>query len=499
MISLFTGIETFGWQKSDFDNLISFCKQNGIDQVVLKVYEITQGEWYRNLGGSVIPIGWLVDAGLEVLPYGFFYGDSPDTEAQAANMFLSLFGDFCLDMESSFDGNTGKMQAFVNALVGQFYVSTWANPLTHSWIGNITILEPKTKAWMPQAYDDSLVKAMYDQWPRTLLPIEPTFHVQNTPVNDAKSFSNNFSLWEYELAKQSPGQLVQFVNISRGVMVSNYPTNAKGMICNPLPITEFQPQHSEFECGAFSVSILMRSTNYNAPNNYSLANGIAWAEAEYKKMTGSNDPSNMAGASVNDMHVMLKDTQADPNPASHLHYWDIAAINASSQQDHDIAEIKAALQHGYPVLATVSEASVFDLDLGRNPYWWGPTGNHILAWVGIAPDGNLLAADPANVVRGDGNLQTPKSLQPWPRRYAIKSIDNQWASAIMPSWIGVWPNNSGDPLTWPPYQPPAPSPVPPPNPGPTPPITQDVTMFYDATNKQLVFVSNSQVIYRVQL
>ena len=40
----------------------------------------------------------------------------------------------------------------------------------------------------------------------------------------------------------------------------------------------------------------------------------------------------------------------------------------ASDQATDINTIKAALLRGYPVIATVTEQSVFDLDLGTNPY-----------------------------------------------------------------------------------------------------------------------------------
>lgn len=493
MLSLFVGTESFNWTNTDFLNLASFCRNYGIDQVILKVYEITQGEWYQQLGGPKAIVQLLQNQGLLVLPYGYFYGNNPRTEGTEIRGLLDQFERFCIDIEGEFDGQPQKMKALldvVGAFSGQLYVSTWANPITHNYIDVLALLEPLVTAWMPQAYDDTLVKEMYAQWPGSAKPIEPTFHIVNTPYVDAKSF-NNFSLWEYQLAQQYIGLLQSYVRVEKGLPVATYPTNNAGMVINTCQVSQFQPGHSEFECGAFSVVIAAKSSPPDQSNPQLESDLIWWAEQEYAKTAGSNDPSNTAGASIADIHTMIKDTQTTVTP---LNYWD-TDISPTTTQDHDIQTIKAALQHGYPVIATVSEASIIDLDLGKNPYWWGPTGNHIIVWVGIAPDGNLLACDPANVIEGDGNLQTPKQVQTWPRRYSIQSVDDQWATIVRPPWLPSIP--SGDPLSWPAY---VPSPTPQPTPQPQPvPINQAVTVMYDQTSNQLIFSSNNSVVYRFNL
>lgn len=489
MIGLFIGVETFSWKKADFDRLITFCQQYGIGQIILKLYEITQGYWPTDQIPGTDLVSYIESRGIQVLPYGFFYGGDIPTETAAIKHLVSTYGHLCLDMEGDFDNNTAKTQTFHDALVGTpgLWVSTWANPLSHGWDKNIAILDDIVVGWMPQAYTDNLVKDMYSQFPKVRGMIQPTFHIVDTPYLDA-SIYKDFTLWEYQLARNDINDLVSYVKQNNGETVTNYPTNAKGMVANYLPVTEFQPNHSEFECGAFAVSLNLRATNSSVTNTLDPSGVITWAENEYRKTTGSNDPSNTAGASIGDMHTMLKDTQTDPrNP---LHWWDIASISPGSVQEHDIAEIKAALEHGYPVIATVPESSVFDLDLGRNPYWWGPTGNHILTYVGIAHDGNLLVVDPANVIEGDGNLQTPKSVQPWPRRYDITRIANQWATIIKPAWLPNILNN--DPISWPPYQPAQPPP-------PPPPVNHTITTFYDPNSKQLLFIDGVTVLYRIQL
>ena len=233
---------------------------------------------------------------------------------------------------------------------------------------------------------------------------------------------------------------------SVGEIFMSYPTNNQGMIANYLPVSEFQPGHTEFACGAFATASNAWAEPYNQPARTDAQNLINWAEAEYAKTAGDNGPTNTNGASIPDMHTYFTDTQQGGVVPNSLRFWDTAISNASDQAT-DINTIKAALLRGYPIIATVTEQSVFDLDLGTNPYWWGLGGNHILTWVGISSDGNLLAVDNANVIQGDGNLQTPKTPQPQPRRYDITRIANQWASIIQLPWLP--PIISGDPLSWP--------------------------------------------------
>lgn len=443
-LRLFTGVETFSWSLNDFKSFATFCKTNGVSQVVVKNYEITQGEWYSGIGGSDAVKKVFDEQSIDCLFYGFFYGTDPTTEINAINNQITKYGRYCLDLESDFDNNN-KIDPFISGLqAGELWVSTWANVGTHGWISNIEKLDKLVSVWMPQAYSDSLVKDMYAQFPHVQGVIWPTFHIINTPYQDASPYQS-FSLWEYELAKQDPASFQAYVLQQKGETVTTYPTNNRRMVFNALETSEFQPGHTEFACGAFSVAVIGRATNYNITNGNSAQNQINWAEAEYAKTAGDNGPSNTAGASVDDMHTYLRDAG--------LHWWD-TDISPSTMQEHDIATIKAAIQHGYPVVATVTEQSVYDVDLGRNPYWWGPSGNHILVWCGIAADGNLLACDCANVVQGDGNLQTKKNVQSWPRKYAIDRIDNLWASVVKTSWLPNIP--SGDPLSWPPYSQPTP-------------------------------------------
>lgn len=492
-VGLFTGIETYNWTQTDFDSAINFYKSAGVDTWFLKVYEITQGEWYTSLGGPLQVCSTIEKSGLTVVPYGFFYGSDPVQEGDIIAKYLSQWHSFCIDVEGSFDNNPTAMQKLYDQFStspGTLYVSTWANPNTHVWTQNLKILDKFSNlVWMPQCYDDSLLKEFFGQWIASSHPVQPTFHLLNTPFADSKSFSI-FSLWEYQLAEQNSGTLQSYIETHRGNIVGNYPTNSLGMVANFLPTSEFQPGKSEFECGAFAVSLCGRATNYNQSNGNDPGRVVQWAEEEYAKTTGSNGPSNMVGASIEDMHTMLKDTQTHKSvvsPPNMLHWWDITSITSSSTQANDITQIKAAIEHGYAVIATVSESSVHDVQLGKNPYWWGASGNHILTYVGISKAGNLLAVDPANVY--EANLQSVTKPLPWPREYDIRYLDNSWATIVKFPWLPDILN--GTPASWPPYS------VTPPPPPPDPIVA--VTTTYDEASKQIIYSCNNKVIFRQQV
>lgn len=216
VVGLFVGIESFGWNFTDFDNLIGFCKKFGINQVVLKVYEITQGDWYHNLGGSAKVVKYIEDHGLDVLAYGYFYGNNLQAESNAVKGYLSEFGKFCLNMEAEWNNNPGKTQEFVNWIGthnGTLYISTWADPSFQNWDKNITILSKDANTiFMPEAYDDALVKDMYVQYPKMLNKIYPTFEIGNTSPAMAGPFLN-FTLWEYQLARNNTKAVQDFMNV----------------------------------------------------------------------------------------------------------------------------------------------------------------------------------------------------------------------------------------------------------------------------------------------
>lgn len=205
-VGLFTGIETFTWGLADFDTLVARAKVWGFDFLCVKIYEITQGDWYTKLGGSKVVIDHLKVQGLDVLPYGYFYGNNPHLESLAVHNYLGVHGAFCMDMEAEFDNAPQKISPFVTELrnhVGDLYISTWANVVDHKWTANIKALDPHVKRWMPQVYfpyDQTVYKAQWLQALPTLLKVAPTWNATPNMTSPQvwSSPCDEFTVWEYQ-------------------------------------------------------------------------------------------------------------------------------------------------------------------------------------------------------------------------------------------------------------------------------------------------------------
>lgn len=391
-----------------------------------------------------------------------------------AMQILKNYGEFCITLTP--ETNAQGLQETLKDHPGTLYCRCSATPVSNGTSASIGILENIVDVWMPVLDTEDTIKEMYSQFPRISGKIWPIFNV-DIPYIYAQIY-DNFVLYNYHSSEQLPN-VMSYINLLKGRKTMSYPTNNKGLIANYLSVDQFQPNHSEFECGAYAVSVNLRATNYNEQNTKDPAKVVEWANAEYAKVTGSNTANNTLGVSIDAMHVMLKDTQKDSSGG--LHYWDMP-ISGSTKQSDDISRIKTAIQHGYAVIATVLETSVYDMDLGRNPYWWGPKGNHIITYAGIGSDGNLLCIDTANVPVGD--LQKPGTVLPQPRRYEASRLANQWATIIQFPWLPDIPSN--DPLTWGEYQPPK-------------VVNEPITMFYDPNGKQIIYMVGNTAIYRIQL
>lgn len=202
---------------------------------------------------------------------------------------------------------------------------------------------------------------------------------------------------------------------------------------------------SQDKCGPWSVSEL-RFAGLPGQGARGTAGDVqAWARAEYQKWIGPDVPGDQKGSSIDNMHEFLTDATDPQAGGRNLHYWDIPAISPTSQRSHDIAEVIAALDAGYPVLVTVNEQSVKRPN-GTSPYPWQPglgPVNHIFTIVGHTKDGCFLVDDELNAEDGG-----------WPDKYVQSQLEMHWASVVQvvgPDPASPWlsPIPSGDPLTWP--------------------------------------------------
>lgn len=216
-VLLFTGIETKSWMNTDFQAVCDFCNRHNIDGLIIKIYEITQGEWYQQIGGPQAVEKIVHANNLEFYPYGFFYGTDPQTEGAAILKYLSQFGLFIANMEGDFDNNN-QIDPFVNMLThhpGLLWISTWANPVDHGWIANIQKLDALVDAWLPEEYSDDLIQRRLAQFPTVQGHIYPTYAVNQETIH-LMAITDFPSLWESQLAVQNTAWVDQFVTHMKG-------------------------------------------------------------------------------------------------------------------------------------------------------------------------------------------------------------------------------------------------------------------------------------------
>ena len=191
----------------------------------------------------------------------------------------------------------------------------------------------------------------------------------------------------------------------------------------PAPIDQFQPGKSAYECVAFCAAFVHFAGPPTGNPGGTPAQVIATAEQWYATEEGSNDSSNMNGMSLDAEYAMLKGLGVAYTPLP---------ISANSAHDSDMANVKAALLAGKPVMICGAETGFYDVGLGDIiPYGWTPTGNHCIVATGIAPSGNFYVRDMANV----GHNLAPGSQ----REYDNNRMDLISGTAIDVPWLSTPP------------------------------------------------------------
>lgn len=457
-INLWLGIEDYNWTVDDFTPFINFCKAHKLDGCFVKVFDGMQGEWYNGQFPNIEAA--FHKAGITCIPYGFQYGNGKGSslsgEADLGLQFLSTYGLYCADMESSWDGQgdwAAQLAAIWKDHPGELYVTTWANVGDeaggHRWLTAIGDLDPLVAGWIPQDYATNLYGLALQDWPKTQAPICPAFDLsQEDGPNDAVSLAQKaiaahppmISMWEWTYANAHPQLVDDIVAVVKGnTPVTNLLLSPAGAVCDVAQSNQLvDAQDSQEKCGPAATGALKYAGLPGKGPSGTAADIEAWEDAEYTKYIGPNVASDPNGSTIENMHQFLHD-------AGNLHYWDIAAIGATSSGASDLAHIKAALAAGYPVLATVAEQSVISRHLGHCPYPWQPrlgNVNHIFPIIGVASDGNLICADQLN------------AFEPWPQVYMAGSLNISWATVVQlvgpdanNSWLAPIP--SSDPTSWP--------------------------------------------------
>lgn len=192
------------------------------------------------------------------------------------------------------------------------------------------------------------------------------------------------------------------------------PLTTSGEIATFQDIDQFQTEKTQFACGFFSCAIVKAMVPVGETPTQTVEEMIAEAEQWYAQDNGDNSPSNENGMTLQQLYNLIVQIG--------LHF------QATSI---DPRILRAWLKLGYPVIVAGEETGFHDLELGSAiPYPWKPIFSHIIVLTGVAPDGNFLVRDAANV----SNLNDVQSLRPGPRRYDAQRMQLSSATVVVPPW-----------------------------------------------------------------
>lgn len=451
---MFVGNEAEHWGIADLINAASHAKSLGCDAVCVKRADGTL-KWYGTPAHLKAEYDAIEALGMHYLPMSYSYrvvsgAVQVQPECDVALEMQGVCGGIVVvNMEREWNGQKDAALAFAQRMHAHkaanslLIISTWADPQEQDWVEVTKALLPCVDIWWPEQYTNWLAGQEKQLTDLGEMCIQPTIDLSYPATIDdyaalarlAKSRGHTtMSIWEYGdiadkeasimgIAALMHAQTIAAPTVNVGPIQAKgepmtIPLNHAGEVIDAANANQFEPNgESAYECVAFSVAICHYGGKPGQGPTGSPEDIDRLADSWYTRFTGSLTNSN--GLSVNQETQMIVGTGN--------HYL-ILPVEAATQHDSDIANVKGALMRGYPVIICGAETGMYDMRLGdRVPYGWPPSGNHAIVATGIAKDGNLLVRDPANV---DGN-----GVRPGPRTYDIGKLDLISAVVFVPSWM----------------------------------------------------------------
>lgn len=189
----------------------------------------------------------------------------------------------------------------------------------------------------------------------------------------------------------------------------------EGEIAEFAEVDQFVPGKTQFACGFFACAMALSMAPVGQPPTLTPQQIIGKAEEWYLQFKGEDNPWSQGGLTTEEEYRLLHQIG--------LHYQETA---------NDINVVERWIEAGYPALISVVETSVFDLDLGCNPYTaFTPKGLHMILATGVTSDGNVLCRDSASCT----NLGDPNTLRPGPRKYKAANLQLYSAVVVVPPWL----------------------------------------------------------------
>ena len=205
-------------------------------------------------------------------------------------------------------------------------------------------------------------------------------------------------------------------------------TTQSNEIAEFFDVDQFEPGETQMLCGFISVALCFAATPVGVMPSKKPEDVDTDADSWYVEYDGANTSDNHNGMELWQLYQLIAEKGGH--------------FQASST---DVNVVSQWIAQGYPVIVALPESDVFDVQLGRSPYSWDTSlYSHIITATGIAPSGNLLFRDTANVDN------------PGPREYDCSRLHLISATLFVPSWLSqplgptpqvIAPSNGGDMAT----------------------------------------------------
>jgi hypothetical protein len=223
-VLLFTGLESYAWNSTDFTAYMEWCVSHKVDTVLVKVADGTN-QWL-NLSTIKQYKDMFNSKGIEFIPYTYMYGDTFGMNAYAIEVdiiksLLEAVGAACMDMEVEWNGKTelcSRLASDLSMHNGLLLCTTWADPDLQNWNNNLVELKNIIDLWLPQVYTYYLVGTLTEFNGYNVLPvIDMTTNWQNNPIATSKTLEikgyKSICVWYSALARDNSSMFDTVVSL----------------------------------------------------------------------------------------------------------------------------------------------------------------------------------------------------------------------------------------------------------------------------------------------
>ncbi len=265
---LFIGNECRYWTLDKWAYAARVAHSLGIDSISAKLMNGTQ-KWYGTPANLVAIYKTVAANGCGFIPFGYCYGplygiDFVNAEcAVLAEMQEAIastqpdgIGFVCADLETEWNGRVDAAQRFNAAMQNKhlLYLTSWANPGQQAWEGVLNVLRGCINAYIPQAYNDYLSSAEYQQVAQDIciqsaVDLSYEFGDNNHPATIAQNAiahgQTTVWIWEWVFLGSFKQNIWGVVQAMKGVHIDPVPVPTPQPA--PQPTSPPQPTTTTYE------------------------------------------------------------------------------------------------------------------------------------------------------------------------------------------------------------------------------------------------------------